>query len=626
MKVPKHQIRALVAEGTLSEENRTVDITWTTGSKGLRRTWGGDYYEELSLDPSHVDMSRINDAAPLLAAHDDSSLDSVVGVVERAWLEGGKGGATVRFASDDISERVFRKVKDKILRNISVGYQVRKYDDVSSEGDKVPTLRAVDWQPMELSIVPIGFDSGAKVRKEETENLNEVEISTRSLETASDDAEDNMTVKKDELAPSQPQVDTEALKKEAATQERQRATEIRQAVRSAKLDEKLADSMIERGVSADEARKEVLAEMAKGPFPAASIDSTVRVEVGTDDKEKKRDAAVESILFRADSKNFKLSQGNPFYGMTLLRLAEEFQGGRKGMTDAQIATRAMSSSDLPYILANSAEKMALSRYQIQPRTWSRWAKAETLRNFKTKDLLRSGDFSSLEERQEGAEFKRGSFGESREQVTLKEWGKVMSFTRRMLINDDLGEVMKVAAEGGVAASRLENRLVYAILTGNPTMADNVALFDAAHANLLSAAALTDSIIGEAFRKMREQSSVDGLDKLNLAPKYLICGPSEEVTARKYLAQISPTQASNVNVFSSSLELIVDAEISTNDYFFAADQNQIDTVTLFRLEGEESPRIESRTDFETESVEIKVAHSAVAKAVDHRGMCKSANAS
>jgi len=627
MKVPKQQIRALVSSETLNEETRTVDITWTTGAKGLRRTWGGDYYEELSLDPAHVDMSRINASAPLLAAHDDSNLDSVVGVVERAWLEGDKGGATVRFASDEVSDRVFRKVKDKILRNISVGYQVRKYDDVSGENDKVPTLRAVDWQPMELSIVPIGFDAGAKIRKEENETEHEVEINSRSLETTgADGAESNtMTVKKSDVEAA-PSIDAEALKKEAASQERQRATEIRQAVRSAKLEETFADSLIERGVSADEARKAVLEEMSKKPAPAAQIDTTTRVEVGTDEREKRRDAAVESILFRADSKNFKLSQGNPFFGMTLLRLAEEFQGRRKGMTDSQIATRAMSSSDLPYILANSAEKMALSRYSLQPRTWSRWAKAETLRNFKTKDLLRSGDFASLEERQEGGEFKRGSFGESREQVALKEWGKVMSFTRRMLINDDLGEVMKVAAEGGVAASRLENRLVYEILTSNPDMADGEDLFSVAHSNLLSAAALTDSTIGEAFRKMREQTSIDGLDKLNLAPKYLICGPENEVTARKYLAQISPTQASNVNVFSGSLELIVDAEISSNDYFFAADQNQIDTVTLFRLEGEESPRIESRTDFETESVEIKVAHSAVAKAVDHRGLCKSANAS
>lgn len=627
MKIPQRQTRmAAVTDGSLNEETRSVDITWTTGSKGLRRSWGGDYYEELSLDPSHVDMTRINDSAPLLAAHDAYNLDSVVGVVERAWLEGDKGGATVRFASDEISNRVFQKVKEKVLRNISVGYEVSQYTDVSGENDKIPTLRATRWQPVELSIVPIGFDPGAKVRSSEQETqIIEVEIESRTSEitNASVDAGETMPNKVEAKADV---LDAEALKKEAANEERQRASEIRLAVRSAKLEESFADGLIERGVSADEARKTVLAEMAKKPAPAAEISTSVRVEVGTDEKDKKRDAAVEALLVRVDSVNFKPTEGNPFYGMSMLRIVEEFQGGRKGMTDAAIARRAMSSSDLPYILANTAEKAALKRYQIQPRTWNRWAKADKLRNYKTKDLLRSGDFSSLEERQEGGEFKRGSFGEAREQVALKDWGKVMAFTRRMLINDDLGEIAKVSSEAGVAASRLENRLVYEILTSNPDMADGEDLFSSAHTNLLSAAALSDSTIGEAFQKMREQTTIDGLDKLNLAPKYLICGPSNEVTARKYLAQISPTQASNVNVFSGSLELIVDAEISTNDYFFAADQNLIDTVTLFHLEGEESPRVESRVDFETESVEIKCAHAAVAKAVDHRGMCKSANAS
>jgi phage major head subunit gpT-like protein len=187
----------------------------------------------------------------------------------------------------------------------------------------------------------------------------------------------------------------------------------------------------------------------------------------------------------------------------------------------------------------------------------------------------------------------------------------------MLINDDLGEIAKVMADAGSAAARLENKLVYAQLTSNPTMGDSEQLFSTAHANKGTSAVLTDVTIGEAFKLMREQTSVDGLEKLNIAPEFLICGPQNEVAARKYLATISPNQSSNVNVFSNSLKLIVDSEISTNDYYFAS--GAIDTVVLYHLDGEESPRIESRTDFETESVELKCAHTCVAKALDWRGL-------
>jgi hypothetical protein len=618
--IPPSEIRASIPENSVNEETRTAELVWSTGSKGLRRGWDGDYYESLSMSPEHVDMSRLQNGAPLLAAHDSYSLDSVIGVIERASVDGKQGVATVRFAKDEVSERIFQKVKDGILRNVSVGYSVQEYRDISERDDKVPTFEATRWTPMEISIVPIGFDAKAQVRNQ-TVTESEVEIISRS---------DEQPIKEQVMPPenTQPQIDTEALKREAAEMERKRSSEIRHAVRTAKLDEAFADQLIERGVSADEARKSVLEKLAEQSAAQPKVDPTVRMETVSDEKDKKREAAVSALLYRLDPQNFQIEQGNPFHGMSMLRMMESFSPRRSGMTDAMLARNAMSSSDLPYILANVAEKGAQKKYDLQPRTWSRWASTGTLRNYKTHDQVRSGDFSSLLERKEDGEFKRGSFGEEREQVTLKDWGIILPFTRVMLINDDLGEIAKVIAQSGVAASRLENRLVYEQLTGSVTMGDGVALFHADHGNLAAnsdAAALSDTTIGTAFRAMREQTSVDGLDYLNLAPKYLICGPQTEVIARKYLAQITPAQASNVNVFSGSLELIVDAQISTNDYFFAADQNLIDTVKLFHLEGEEKPRVETRINFETESVEVKCAHAAVAKAMDWRGLYKNPNA-
>jgi hypothetical protein len=603
----------------------------------MRSSWGERYFEELSLEPEHVDMSRINDSAPLLAAHDSNSLDSVVGVVERASVKDGIGTATVRFANDEISDRVFQKVKDKILRNVSVGYSVAEYTDVTKAGDEIPTYRATKWTPMEISIVPMGFDASAKIRnKDLTENEVEI-ISTRSEPNTIKDTDMKFKhVLRDQAgdndgggSTSNP-VDTEKLKMDAAKAERQRCLEIRKVVTEAELDNSLADTYIERGLTLVEAKKNVedFKRLMEASKKTESVQPVTRVEIGTDEADKKRDGIVDAVLPRFDS-SFERKAGNVFNGQSLLRMFEALIPRRPGMTDVEYATRVMSSSDLPYILANSGEKAALKKYQIQPRTWSRWAGKDSLRNYKTKDLVRSGDFASLEEVQENGEIKRGSFGEEREQVALKDYAKMLSFTRRMLINDDLNEISKVIAQAGSAAARLENQLVYAILTGNPDMADGDELFHANHSNLAAsgnAAALSDTTIGYAFESMRGQTSVDGLEKLNLAPKYLICGPSNEVLARKYMAQISPTQASNVNIFSSSLELIVDAEITTNDYFFAADQSLIPTVSLFHLEGQESPRVDSRTNFETSSVDVKCEHACVAKAIDWRGLHKNPNAS
>jgi hypothetical protein len=618
--LPANQIRAAVNETSVNEESRTVELTWTTGAKGLRNSWGGSYYEELSLDPGHVDLSRLNDGShPLLAAHDDRNLDSVIGVVESASVDGTIGTAKVRFARDEISERVFQKVKDKILRNVSVGYSVFEYTDVSHEGDEIPTYRATRWQPAELSIVPIGFDKLAKVRNENVTE-NEVEIISRSHNLNKETA---MSEKNQPVV--QPSVDTEALKKEAVQAEMKRSADIRNAVRTAGLQESIADDLIARGVSTEDAKAnvETIRKALEAAKPAQEISGSTRIEVGADEADKKREAITEALLHKVDPVNFKVSQGNFYADYGLLRAMEALVKRTPGQRDVQFATRVMSSSDLPYILGNVAEKSAQKRYQLAPKTWQRWASKGTLRNYKTHDSVRSGDFASLSEIKEGGEITRGSFGEEREQVSLKDYGKIMAFTRQMLINDDLSEISKVIASAGAAAARKENALVYEQLSSNPTMGDSVALFHATHANLGTAGAITVASIGEAIKLMKKQTSVDGLDKLNLSPRFLICSPDKEGEALQYLSDIAPAQASNVNPYSRALELVVDAELSGNGYYFAADQNLIETVKLFHLEGQEQPRVETRIDFNTESVEVKCVHSVAAKAMDHRGLVKNA---
>lgn len=615
--LPVHQIRAALDSHSINVEKRTVDVVWSTGHKGLRRGWDSSYYEELSMDPSHVDLSRLNSGAPLLRVHDNYSLDSVIGVVESARIENGKGFATVRFSKDEAGQKVFEKVQDGILRNISVGYNVAKYENVTGPNDKIETYRAVNWTPAELSIVPVGFDPSAQIRENERLTMSEVEIvDTRSKQQK----ETEMS----EVKP-QPQIDQEALKKEAIEAEKKRAAGILKAVKDAKLPDSLAQDMIERDLSLEEAQRNVLAyKKAQDETQATKIDSTVRIEVGTDEVDKKRDQVAQATLFRGDSKNFKLENGNTLGGYSFLRAMETIVKRNPNESDSMYATRVMSSSDLPKILANVAEKAALGRYSLAGLTWNRWAQSGSLRNYKQNDFVRAGDFSSLVEKPEGAEYVLGSFGESREQATLKTYGRKMAVTREMIVNDDLDQVMQVMSEGGRAAARLENELVYAQLTSNPTMGDGVALFHSTHANLGTAGDISVASIGEAIKLMKQQTSVDAANKLNLAPKYLICGPTQESEALKFLSQIVPAQAANVNPYSGSLQLIVDAEITNNNYFFACDPSDCETIKLFRLQGEESPVIESRTNFDNDDIELKIRHSAVAKALDHRGLVKNAD--
>lgn len=76
--------------------------------------------------------------------------------------------SNVRFGKDKQSQEYFDKYQDcGLLDSSSVGYIVQEYTDVSKEDDKIPTLKATRWMPLELSAVAIPFDPFAKMIRQE---------------------------------------------------------------------------------------------------------------------------------------------------------------------------------------------------------------------------------------------------------------------------------------------------------------------------------------------------------------------------------------------------------------------------------------------------------------------------
>ena len=159
---------ASVRAGSVDEAARTVEIIWTTGATVRRaRFWDEAVDEELSLDGSAVRLDRLNGGAPFLNSPDAWSLDSVLGVVVdgSARIANGQGTATIRFSTRADVEPIFRDIAGGIIRNVSVGYRVHRYEITKRDG--APELwRAVDWEPLEISAVAIGADPGARVRSE----------------------------------------------------------------------------------------------------------------------------------------------------------------------------------------------------------------------------------------------------------------------------------------------------------------------------------------------------------------------------------------------------------------------------------------------------------------------------
>lgn len=178
------QTRA-AALGSINEAARTVDLVWTTGARVARYDWVREepFEEELLVTAEAVDLSRLLGGAPLLPAHNRWDLGSILGVVEDASIANGEGRATVRFAKAEDNpdaDKIFRMVKDGIIRQVSVGYVIRRVERIR-QANGMMLWRVIDWQPFEISLVPVSADPNAGVRDASTRTFPVIFIEDRTM-------------------------------------------------------------------------------------------------------------------------------------------------------------------------------------------------------------------------------------------------------------------------------------------------------------------------------------------------------------------------------------------------------------------------------------------------------------
>ena len=143
-------------------EERTFEFPFSS-EYPVARYFGN---EILSHDPAAADLGRLNDSAPLLFNHNP---DRVIGVVERAYIDGKKrrGYVRVRFSRNPFAQEVLGDVKDGVLRNVSFGYSIDTMEERGS-GDFVATA----WTPYEVSVVSVPADPSVGVGRSLETDLN----------------------------------------------------------------------------------------------------------------------------------------------------------------------------------------------------------------------------------------------------------------------------------------------------------------------------------------------------------------------------------------------------------------------------------------------------------------------
>ncbi len=135
------------------------------------------YTEILDHSDGAVDLTRLNEIGCLLFNH---NRDIVTGKIIKAWIEDNRGCAEVEFDTDEESEKIYQKVKNGVLKGVSVGYRILVWEEIgankkSSDGRFTgPCMVAKKWFPYEISIVSIPADATVGVGRDlENEELHQ---------------------------------------------------------------------------------------------------------------------------------------------------------------------------------------------------------------------------------------------------------------------------------------------------------------------------------------------------------------------------------------------------------------------------------------------------------------------
>jgi len=581
-----------IRAATANEAERSVEAVLGTESPVEVYDWasGGTVEEVLVTAGARLPQAG---QLPLLANHDRWSLDAVLGSARDLRVDGAQVTGRLMFASDEDSQRAWDKVRAGHITDVSLGYRVLASILIPAgqsaviggrtfaAGPKRALRVTTDWQPKEVSLVPIGADSAAKIRADESDspNLKEqpVEPDTTTTEVQRNDSAAAAIQTPPATSPATPPAapNAEAIRTEAIAAERAR---VRQLTELAANDTPAA--LLQRAIAEgwDEARasREFLAgvraartssapspgnptagpaihsrsletdlsilSLAAGLIARSGLDPT-RSPTGSgplhlyDGRRQRRGEAITAEHAERGERFARMSW------VDIARMCVQLDTGRWEMDPEEAVRTAVSGGSLSYVFGTNVYAKILAGWAEIADTTA-WCASETdIPNFLQQEDITLSASAQLDRLPPGGTANDASVSDKHETYKLARYAKKFTVDEQDLLSDRLGAMMQVPIEMGMAARRLRPDLVYSVLLENPTLvADSGALFNATaittaggHANL-GTGALSTTNFATAITAMVQQRQ--GNVVLNVRPRYLIVPGALQFTAATILNGIA----------------------------------------------------------------------------------------
>lgn len=583
---------------TFDATSGTFSAVVATNTPVQRRDYDGDYLEILSIEPSAIRLDRLQSGgAPVLDSHRSGSTQDQIGIVIGARLDGGQLIADAKLSSRDDVKGIATDLAAGTPPNVSVGYRVHAFVEGRDQQGR-RTLTITDWEPFEISLVPIPADPNTYVRnmKGTTAMHDDTQIDDTNISASSGG--------------------------ENTDRSGRRAIGFYELAASHGLTAEFARKHITAGSSLAQFRHAVLDERAS--MSASTTIFTMGVDGNnTLDNPDFLARSIENALVARMTGKRPDGAATEFMGRTLLDMGAmlvQARGERpvwknRDQLAQQVMTRSgglHSTSDFPNLLTSSGNRVLNEAYRVAQTPLMNIAKRRDAVDFRALTTIKLSEAPRLSEVKEGSEVTYGSRSEAAESFKLKTYAKIFAMSRQAIINDDLGAFADSNAAFGRAAAQTEADLLVSLLTANSgngvNLADGNPLYGtvAGRGNKSATGdAITVTSLNAARQALRGMKDIDGKTPINVTPKHLVVGPAKETEAEQFLSTtLYPNQNSAVNPFAGKMLVSVDPRLTGNAWRLFADPAEVATLMVAYLNGADGPIVETRLGWDILGLEVR----------------------
>lgn len=391
----------------------------------------------------------------------------------------------------------------------------------------------------------------------------------------------------------------------------------------------LVECLGDVNMTAEQAKDKLLARLGAGTTPSTPHNVVAYAGNGN----LVGDSVKQALLNRAGFDKDKADQkDNNYTAMTLRELARASLADRgvgvSGLSAPQIVGLAFThtSSDFGSILLDVAHKSVLEGWNNATENYEQFTTKGSVTDFRKHTRVGLNGFGILPTVGEAEEYSYGTLSDSQVEVAIATYGKLFSISRQAIINDDMGMLTRIPMLMGQSARATVAKLVFAQITGNPTLADGKKLFDASRKNATTGAALDVANIAKMITAMNGFVDANG-EPLDIEPEFLLAPTSLFFSAKQILESESvagtDTNSGISNPIRGLLTPIKSPRLQAADAktWYGINKRAIE---VNYLDGNDAPYLETQQGFTVDGISSKVRIDVGVNVIDPRGIHKITN--